>query len=257
MTEAGESDPDRLAARPSKRVLLGMLTPSSNTVLESVTAAILQDLPEVSAHFGRFRVDEISLSAESLAQFDPERILTAARLLADARVAVITWNGTSAAWKGFASDEKLCDLITRETGIAAASSMLAMNEIFRRTGVRRFGLVTPYLDEVQARIVETFKSAGYDCAAETHENDRGNFSYSEISEALIAERIREVAASKPDAIAVVCTNVFGARVAAALEKQIGTPIYDTVATGVWKSLRLAGIDPRRVTGWGSLFGMAA
>ena len=30
-------------------------------------------------------------------------------------------------------------------------------------------------------------------------------------------------------------------------------IYDSVATVVWKSLKLAGVDTRRVKGWGSLF----
>jgi len=32
-----------------------MLTPSSNTALEPVTAAMLANLPEVTAHFSRFK----------------------------------------------------------------------------------------------------------------------------------------------------------------------------------------------------------
>ena len=88
-----------------KRVLLGMLTPSSNTVLEPVTTAILQELDHVSAHFSRFRVTEISLSAAALGQFDDRPLLTAAELLADANVDVIAWNGTSAGWLGFERDE--------------------------------------------------------------------------------------------------------------------------------------------------------
>jgi maleate isomerase len=39
----------------------------------------------------------------------------------------------------------------------------------------------------------------------------------------------------------------------ALEAETGIPIYDTVATGVWKGMRLAGADPTRITGWGRLF----
>jgi maleate isomerase len=42
---------------------------------------------------------------------------------------------------------------------------------------------------------------------------------------------------------------------AALERELGIPIYDTIATAVWKSLRLATIDPSRVKGWGRLFQM--
>ena len=63
-----------------KRVLLGMLTPSSNTVLEPITTAMVAGLPEVSAHFSRFKVTEIALSNQALAQFDNTEILRAAEL---------------------------------------------------------------------------------------------------------------------------------------------------------------------------------
>ena len=54
----------------TKRILLGMLTPSSNTALEPITTAMVAGLPEVSAHFSRFKVTEIALSNTALAQFD-------------------------------------------------------------------------------------------------------------------------------------------------------------------------------------------
>ena len=60
-----------------KRVLLGMLTPSSNTVLEPVTADMLREVPEASAHFGRFAVTRIALSEGALAQFDTPGVLGA------------------------------------------------------------------------------------------------------------------------------------------------------------------------------------
>ena len=40
----------------TKRILLGILTPSSNTALEPLTSAIVAGLPGVSAHFARFTV---------------------------------------------------------------------------------------------------------------------------------------------------------------------------------------------------------
>ena len=55
----------------STRTLLGMLTPSSNTTLEPVTAQMISGLPEVSAHFGRFRVTEIALSDNALGDNSP------------------------------------------------------------------------------------------------------------------------------------------------------------------------------------------
>ena len=65
--------------------------------------------------------------------------------------------------------------------------------------------------------------------------------------------IRAVAAKKPQAITVFCTNLRGASVADTLEKETGIPIYDTVSTAVWKSMKIAGADPRKVSGWGRLF----
>ena len=237
----------------NKRVLLGMLTPSSNTVLEPVTGAILAGVPDVTAHFGRFRVTEISMSERALGQFDDQPFMEAAELLADAKVDVISWNGTSSGWLGFDADEKLCDEIRKRTGIPANTSVLALNEIFEITGVNRFGLVTPYLDEIQEKIIANYGKSGFECVGEQHLRDRGNFSFSEYTEERIAGMIREVAKAKPDAITVFCTNMRGAPVADALEKELGIPIYDTVSTSVWKSMRMAGADPKRIKGWGRLF----
>lgn len=237
----------------TKRTLLGMLTPSSNTILEPVTAAMLSGVPDVTAHFGRFRVTEISLRDAALGQFDDEPILAACDLLADARVNTIVWNGTSSGWLGLQRDRDLCAAITKRTGIAATTSVLALAEILRATGVTRYGLVTPYLDEIQSRILPNFEREGFACAAERHLGDRGNFSFSEYGAETIAGMIRDVARARPQAITVFCTNLRGAPLVESLEREIGIPIYDTVATAVWGSLRLAGVAPSRVVGWGRLF----
>ena len=237
----------------ASRLLLGMLTPSSNTVLEPVTTAMIAGLPEASAHFGRFKVTEIALTEQALGQFDDREILGAAELLSHARVSVIGWSGTSASWRGFHTDEALCRRITEATGIPACTSVLALNEIFALTGVRRFGLVTPYLDDVQAKIVANYARAGYDCVAERHLGLRDNFSFSEVDADTLRRMVREVAQAQPDAIAILCTNLRGGPLVAELETETGIPIHDSIATVVWKSLRLAGADPRRVRGWGRLF----
>jgi maleate isomerase len=236
-----------------KRVLLGMLTPSSNTVLEPLTSAMVAQLPEVSAHFARFRVTEISLASQALGQFDVTTILEAARLLADARVDVIAWSGTSSGWLGFDADRALCERITAETGIPACTSVLALNEVMELTGRRRFGLVTPYLEEVQSRIAQNYALSGYDCVAERHLGQRVNFEFSQVGPDEIRRMVREVAAVQPQCISTFCTNLRAAGLVPALEAELGIPVYDTVSTAVWKALRICGVDTRRVEGWGRLF----
>ena len=236
-----------------QRILLGMLTPSSNVTLEPVTTAMIAGIPEASAHFGRFRVTEIALSDNALGQFDDAEILRAAELLAHARVKVIGWNGTSSGWLGFEADERLCRRIAEATGVPACTSVLALNEIFRLTDVKRFGLVTPYLDDVQTAIVKNYAASGFECVAERHLRKQDNFSFSEVGADEIRRMVREVAKDKPQAITIFCTNLRGAPLVEELEAETGIPIYDTIATVVWKSLQLAGADPRRVQGWGQLF----
>ena len=235
------------------RLLLGMLTPSSNTVLEPITTAMIAGIPEASAHFGRFRVTEIALSEGALAQFDIGEILRAAELLAHARVQTIGWSGTSAGWLGFESDERLCGEIKRVTGIPACTSVLALNEAFAASGVKRFGLVTPYTEDVQQRIIASYARAGVQCVAEQHLGWQDNWSFSTATSERLGAMVRAVAEAKPDAITVLCTGLRAAPLVEPLERELGIPIYDTIATVVWKSLKLAGADPRRIAGWGRLF----
>jgi len=237
----------------SKRILLGMLTPSSNTALEPITSAMVAQLPGVSAHFARFTVTEISLSDQALGQFDTSNIIAAARQLADAKVDVIGWSGTSAGWLGFDRDEELCRQITEATGIPATTSILALNEIMAKTGVKKFGLVSPYLDDVQQRIIANYRANGIDCSAEHHLGIKVNFDFSEVSEDTLREQIREVAKQRPESITTYCTNLHAAHLAEEIEKEHGIPLYDTVSTVVWKSLKIAGYDTTQLKGWGRLF----
>jgi maleate isomerase len=237
----------------TERVFLGMLTPSSNTILEPVTTAMLAGLPEVTAHFSRFKVTEIALSGPALAQFDDAEILRAAELLAHAKVNAIAWNGTSSGWLGFERDVKLCERIKAATGIPASTAMLALNEILAIAGAERVAFVTPYLDDVQARINANYEKAGFTVVADRHLRMQDNFSFSTVTADQMRQMTADVAAAKPDAIAIVCTNMRGALLAEELEAKHGIPIYDSISTTVWGSLRVAGVDTKRVTGWGRVF----
>lgn len=237
----------------SDRCLLGMLTPSSNTVLEPMTTAILAQLPHVSAHFSRFRVTEISLTPQALGQFDFSPILHAADLLADAQVDVIAWNGTSAGWLGFEKDRELCDRITAATGIPATTSLLALLELCQSHNIHDIGLVTPYITPVQERIIANFAEAGLRCVGERHLGLSVNFEFSEVSEATLTNLVTTVAKVQPEAILTFCTNLRAAPLAAQLEPTLGIPLFDSTAAAVWKALNLAGGESAAIQGWGRMF----
>ena len=189
---------------------IGMITPSLNTVLEPVTYALLSDLPDVTAHFSRVRVTHISLGDDAASQFADEPMLAAARMLADARVHAICWNGTAGSWLGPDFDRRLCEAIARETGIPATSATLALAELFRSRGIKRFALVTPFEDALQEAIIETYRREGFECVAERHLDSDDTFGYATIPAAETEGMIRAVVGAEPEAIAAVCTNLKGA-----------------------------------------------
>ncbi|MBT2335725.1 Asp/Glu/hydantoin racemase [Variovorax paradoxus] len=233
---------------------LGVLTPSSNTALEPLTSTLVACVPGCSAHFSRFRVTEISLSAEGLGQFDDSKILAAAELLADARVDVIAWSGTSSGWLGFEADRRLVERIRERTGIAATTAVLALNELLALRGVKRLGLVTPYTADVQQRIVDNYRALGIEVVAERHLGISVNHDFALVEPAQLMASMREVAAAQPEAITTFCTNLHAAPLAEAFEAETGIALLDTVSTTVWGQLRAAGADPAQVRGWGALFG---
>jgi maleate isomerase len=127
---------------------------------------------------------------------------------------------------------QLCDRIQSTTGIPATTSVLALNEIFQQQQITQFGLVTPYLDDVQSRILKTYQTAGFDCIAERHLNLSVNFDFSEVSAETISQQVRAVAQERPQAISTFCTNLRAAPCVAALETELGIPIYDTISVVV-------------------------
>ncbi len=234
-----------------QRALMGVLTPSSNTILEPATSALVADLDGVSAHFSRFTVTRIALGDAANSQFEYAPMLGAARLLADARVGVIAWSGTSASWLGATWDSELCAVITRETGIPACTAVGAINQLIDHAGGRRIGLVSPYTSDVQDKIIANYAAGGIEVVTQAHAGLSENFAFSELSEGAVSQMCREVARGKPDAIVLMCTNMVGWRFMARLEAELEIPIIDSTAAVVWKALAMLDVplSPLAHRGW--------
>ncbi len=235
-------------------IRLGVLTPSSNTALEPLTSALAAAVPGCSAHFSRFTVTEIALSAQALGQFDDSKILAAAELLADAKVDVIGWSGTASGWLGFDADRRLVERIQQRTGIPATTAVLALNELLTLQGITRLALVTPYTADVQQRIIDNYRAMGIEVVAERHLGIRVNHDFALVEPARLTTLMHEVAEAQPQAITTFCTNLHAAPLAEAIESALDIPLLDTVSTTVWGMLRAAGRDPAAIAGWGRLFG---
>lgn len=219
---------------------IGIVLPSSNTVVEPLGARALRD-KNATAHFSRLGVFDVTLDQASLAQFTMEKHLQAARLLADARVDRLVWGGTSAAWLGIAQDEDWCTRITSLTGIATSTCVLEINRQLAERKTRRIALVTPYTADVQARIIQNYTALGFQTVAEAHDGGTISNDYAAIAPNTIAAMMRKVAAAQPDAIVVMCTNMHGGACAAAIEAETGIAVIDSAQATYDAGLR--GLSP--------------
>jgi maleate isomerase len=235
-------------------IRIGMLTPSSNTVLEPVTSALLAPLSDrVSFHVSRFRVTQIGVDTDANRQLDHGAIVSAAGLLGDAKASVIAWNGTSASWLGFETDESLCAAIEQHTGVSATSAILTLNAMLFSRGVKRLGLVTPYTADVEGRIMANYSDVGIDVVAQARCDLRDNYSFAEVSEPTIEAMCRHVADARPEAIAIVCTNLRGPFVAARLERELKIPVLDSIAVTLKGCLDAVGVEADALAQFGSVF----
>jgi maleate isomerase len=222
---------------------LGVLTPSSNTVLEPQTLRLVRPLGNrLSVHFARFQVTAISDDPGSREQFSEAALLEAARLLADARVDAILWAGTSGAWVGLDADHALVAAIRSSVGVPSTTSTLALLDALGDLAARRYGLVVPYVESIVDAIERTLAAEGYACIARSFDSMTVNWDFAGIPATTVSTRVREVARAQPDAIVIHCTNLRGAEVAEQLETELQIPVLDSVVVGLWGSLRSLGLE---------------
>ncbi|MCO4239347.1 maleate cis-trans isomerase family protein [Pseudarthrobacter raffinosi] len=235
----------------ARKTRIGMIVPSSNTCLEPQSYRILGERDDVTIHFTRIPVTRIALDDSSDKQFDSSVMRTAAELLATSDVDVIAWNGTSGSWLGAEHDRTLVQEITDATGIPATTSTLAYLEAFKSFGTERIGLFTPYTGDVNAQIMASYQRDGIKTLDHRFLGLSDNESFARVTDDEMRPGSLELAASKPDALIYLCTNLYGANITAEIEAETGVPVLDSVAVTLWHCLKVAGapgLDPR----WGRL-----
>lgn len=234
---------------------VGHITPSSNTVLEPVTALMNKAFEDrVAHHFTRIPVTRIELDQAALDQFDEGPMVGAAKLLSDAPLDGVVWNGTSGGWRGIEADRALQRSVEHAARVPFSTAILAQVDVFQRWGIKRFGLAVPYVDAVADRIVNTFGGEGFETVSRANLGISENAAFAQVTHDSIRDLIRS--ADHPDAacIIVVCTNLPAAFVVDDMEKEIGKPIFDSTIVAFWQALAFAGALDVTTSGWGSLLG---
>jgi maleate isomerase len=232
---------------------IGVIVPSSNRVVERVTQDVLSLIPAVDACFARIPYFGNG-QGQPPDRYDETPFMTAAELLAHAGANVICWNATRGAALGFTPDRQLCARLEQHTGLPAVTTALAALDAFEHLHIRAIALVTHGTPEQGAVFKARFAAQGIRTTAELHLGFTDNFAAARAAPEPVMRFARDSAArGDVDAVLIWSTNLPGHGFAAELETEIGIPVLDSAAIGVWAALRALGVDGRPASSMGRLF----
>jgi maleate isomerase len=226
----------------SDRPAIGVIVPSSNRVVERVTHDLLTFMRPLDACFARIPYFGDG-QGQPAGRYDEAPFLEASEMLVHARVDVICWNATRGAALGFAPDRALAARITDQTGLPVVTTALAALDAFRLLAIRRIALVTHGAPGPGAAFVARFHEQGIETEAELHLGFSDNFAAAHADPRRIIDFAKSSAMKASiDAILIWSTNLHGHVFAAELESEIGLPVIDSAALGIWAALRVLNWD---------------
>jgi maleate isomerase len=213
---------------------LGVLVPSTNNMLERDAHIVLPRT--VTAHFSRMkyaRADADPLAA--LSRHAPE----AALLLADAQVDVIAFGCTTGSLLGgLGYDLKIISLIEDACGIPTTTTASALIDALHHVGARRIALVTPYVPQLNERVVAFLgaNDIAVDGVTAFGISDPGGIP--KVTPVEIAEAARTVNSDRVDAVFLSCTALRGIEAIDLLGNELGKPVLSSNQVTYWKLLQL-------------------
>ena len=123
----------------------------------------------------------------------------------------------------------------------------------KATGVRRVGLLTPYVRDINLRLRDALMARGLDIPAMATFNEPDDAVAARISENSILVAIVKLGSSPScDGVFVSCTSLRVARIVEKAEAIIGKPVTSSNHALAWHMLRLAGINDE-MPGFGRLY----
>lgn len=237
------------------RLKLGVITPATNTVVQpefdamrpagvtnQLTRVVIPDTPvgteeEFARMIGDVR-NSVEAAIDSVMACAPAAIMMA--------MTVETfWEGTldPAALQSHLESRAHARVILGQQACQAA--------IQRYGGIRRIGLITPYMPSGDAQVRRSFSDLGFEVINLLGLKSNSPLLMAHESPERLRRAVREVDDPSVELILQVGTNLAFARVAAEAEHWLDKPVLAVNTCTYWQALRTNGIDDK-LDGFGSL-----
>ncbi|HEX4927265.1 MAG TPA: hypothetical protein VFV74_04640 [Burkholderiales bacterium] len=238
------------------RAKFGVLAPSTNTSVQPEYEAMRPW--GVTHHHSRLVIPDTRVSDDASFMRMMENIRGA---LFPALESVLTCHpdyvilGMSAEtfWDGLAGSVRLKKQLEKTAKVGVAMGSDACRAALRACGrgVRRLGIVTPYMPAGDRQVRRFFTDCGYQVVNLLGLKCGSPVLIAHESKERLRDAILEVNRGRVDAIVQVGTNLAMAEVAAMAEFWLGKPVIAINTATYWYALRQYGITDK-VHGWGSL-----
>ncbi|MDQ2093186.1 maleate cis-trans isomerase family protein [Rhodalgimonas zhirmunskyi] len=135
-----------------------------------------------------------------------------------------------------------------QPGAAVTNPLSAVIAALDVLGARRIGLLTPYVDSVNAPLVAALGQAGIEVVTRASFEQSDDWSVARIPESDTLRGMETlVETGGCEAIFASCTNLRAFGIVDEAEARLGIPVISSNLALVWHMLRLAGLEAK---GWG-------
>lgn len=206
----------------TRPVRVGLLVPSSNTVME---VDFHRRLPpsRFTVHTGRMYLEETTAEAEF--EMLDHHVMPAARDVGTARPDVLVFGCTSAgALRGNEADDELCRRIEEATGTTVLSTIRSVRQALERRGARRVGVITPYVEALNEKIRASLEADGLDVAVTAGLGITENFAIAQVPpESIVRFAVETMGGLGIDVAFASCTNFQAIDALPGIEDALGVP----------------------------------
>ncbi|MGE0876926.1 MAG: hypothetical protein AB7O31_19875 [Burkholderiales bacterium] len=234
----------------------GVLAPSTNTSVQPEYDAMRP--VGVTNHFSRIVIPDSKVSDDKSFMVMMDNIRGALMPALDAVMScspdyVVMGMSAETFWDGLKGSSQLQRRMEKRAGVGIAMGSDACRAALRRygRGIRRLGVITPYMPVGDRQVRRFFTECGYEVVNLVGLKCRGPMLIAHVPEKTLRDAIIRVNRGKVDAIVQVGTNLAMARVAGLAEFWLDKPVIAINTATYWWALRQNGIKDR-MQGWGSL-----
>lgn len=206
----------------SDRKRLGLIVPSSNSVME---VDFYRNLPpEITLHVARMYLYDTTVEGESqmLDLHFPKALTDIATVLPHATVFGCTSAG---ALRGNEYDAEICGNIEKVAGCKSVSVISSARAALERLNLKKIGVCTPYVEELNKRIKASFEADGVRVEFITGLGIDHNFSLAKVEPPDIERFVLDsIKGYNVEGLFISCTNFRAMEVYAGLEEKLGIPV---------------------------------